>query len=470
MSDYTVYGLGASPPFVQGATSWEQWQASIADSPLPMQYRLAPISDLLTAAYFPYDPSVAAKQVLLSAALQTYCGQVPNCTVPPAPPAPKLLPWPQYRMDSANSGQSPFVGPASCLFQWQIPNDYGLPFYSMLLGADDVMFLGTNALNISSRSPAWQFPAPTYFRTSALGPNNGLLYIVAELEALNSSTGAAQGRWASPNDTGPFQLTIGPSGDVFVVVGERNSGSGGGIYCLNASLSSVAWSYDMYVEEAGALAVGPNNAVYLCCNPGDGLAHVMALDGSTGNLLWNNTLSFGNYVFECVNPCPNVIIGTDGNLYVGPLSNGGSSSVVVSISPSGIVLSVFELPGNQAFAALAPGAVGPDGTLYYLVNDYDSQSSLLSAILPTGAIVWQITVDSQVGAVVGPIVGADGTIYVPVDGGYLYAVDTAGSVLWRFAFPSARTIGLLLGGDGTLFLLTEDYLYAFGRTTGTACG
>jgi len=86
ISSQTTMGIGALPPVQSNVTSWYAWEQSINNEPVPMQYDLASIANLLNEDLFPNDPNILQKQANLLAALETYCGAVPHCFSPPPPP------------------------------------------------------------------------------------------------------------------------------------------------------------------------------------------------------------------------------------------------------------------------------------------------------------------------------------------------------------------------------------------------
>ena len=71
-----------------------------------------------------------------------------------------------------------------------------------------------------------------------------------------------------------------------------------------------------------------------------------------------------------------------------------------------------------------------------------------------------------------PAIGADGTIYLGSDDGYVYALLADGSLQWRFQTDGKVRASPAIAEDGTLYIASEDrYLYALGAgPTATAEG
>lgn len=67
--------IGALPPT---DISFGEWANNI-DNPIPQKYQLAPLSEFFTPEYFPSDPQIIEKRLVLEAAYELYCASVPGC-------------------------------------------------------------------------------------------------------------------------------------------------------------------------------------------------------------------------------------------------------------------------------------------------------------------------------------------------------------------------------------------------------
>jgi len=79
---YSASYLG-SQPTLDGR--WETWAQTTANSPYPVEYELAPLTELFAVKFFPDMPSsdLSSRRDLLIAAYDTYCSGIEGCGVPP---------------------------------------------------------------------------------------------------------------------------------------------------------------------------------------------------------------------------------------------------------------------------------------------------------------------------------------------------------------------------------------------------
>jgi len=79
---YSESYLGSHPP---SDRRWETWAQSTANSPYPVRYKLAPLTALFTAKFFPNMPlnDLTKRRDLLTAAYNIYCSGISGCGTPP---------------------------------------------------------------------------------------------------------------------------------------------------------------------------------------------------------------------------------------------------------------------------------------------------------------------------------------------------------------------------------------------------
>jgi streptogramin lyase len=161
-----------------------------------------------------------------------------------------------------------------------------------------------------------------------------------------------------------------------------------------------------------------------------------------------------------------LILGPDGNLYVGSQVGPTNKSVVRFSGTTGEFLDIFVPPGSGGLN-LARGLVfGPDGNLY--VNNDDATESVMRYDGTTGAA---LPAPGHTGAAfasrlpqVGPGVtfGPDGNLYVAdFDHGSVLRVNgTTGEFMDTFVSPGSGglsgTTGLLFGPDNNLYAGSGD--------------
>lgn len=108
-------------------------------------------------------------------------------------------------------------------------------------------------------------------------------------------------------------------------------------------------------------------------------------------------------------------------------------------------------------------AVGADGTVYVGSND-----GYLYAIASDGTLKWRGTTANSID-LASPAVGADGTVYVGSSDGYLYAFNgTTGARRWRFASTSQLSSAPAIASDGTVYFRDDTTLYALTSNTSNA--
>jgi len=83
-SDVSENFLGARP---SSDGKWETWLKEAGAEPMPFQYKLASVNELLSEAYFPEDKDITSKQWVLYNHLHAYCGVVPDCVPTPTNPS-----------------------------------------------------------------------------------------------------------------------------------------------------------------------------------------------------------------------------------------------------------------------------------------------------------------------------------------------------------------------------------------------
>jgi len=123
--------------------------------------------------------------------------------------------------------------------------------------------------------------------------------------------------------------------------------------------------------------------------------------------------------------------------------------VVGPIDPS--VLWVFEDPAGFSGGPV----VSADGTLYVV-----SEAGTLYSLDVDGDVLWSLALGAE--AVGGPVLGLAGEIYVADKEGGLSVVTSAGIVAWRFQSETsgAATSGPTVGPDGTIYYAVRSNVQA----------
>jgi hypothetical protein len=89
-----------------------------------------------------------------------------------------------------------------------------------------------------------------------------------------------------------------------------------------------------------------------------------------------------------------------------------------------------------------------------------SGDNYLYAINSKGTLKWKFQTGGWINA--SPSIGSDGTVYVGSGDSYLYAVNSDGSLKWKYETGSGINSSPAIGSDGTLYVGSNDgCLYAF---------
>lgn len=100
-------------------------------------------------------------------------------------------------------------------------------------------------------------------------------------------------------------------------------------------------------------------------------------------------------------------------------------------------------------------AIGQDGTVYSIIDDYERHSLL--AINPDGTLKWKISPGDTGMHIRGIVVGSDGTIYSGGSDGYFYAISPDGQIRWKYHDDNIGGFGsIVIGADGILYVGTSS--------------
>jgi len=260
---------------------------------------------------------------------------------------------------------------------------------------------------------------------------NGIVYssfLDNEPMALNASTGATLWTFAMVDSGTPHTVANG----VFYFVGED-----GNLYALNASTGAKLWTFAVGGSRfnVGQFVVA-NGVVYVGSPDGN----VYALNAGTGAKLWTFTTGTGATSFSFAVASGVVYFGsTDNNLYA---LNASTGAKLWSFAAGG---QVFSSP------AVANGVVCFGST--------DNNVYALNA--STGAKLWSFATGEKSSPQV-----VNGVVYVGSAAGYVYALNAStGAKLWSFddgVFP----VGPLVVADGVIYLGCSPGLCAVNAGTG----
>lgn len=196
------------------------------------------------------------------------------------------------------------------------------------------------------------------------------------------------------------------------------------LYALNPD-GTLKWSYvvgDTTVGSGGysSPAIASDGTVYV----GSFDDHLYALNPD-GTLRWRYATG------DDIDSSP--AVASDGTVYVG-----SADDKLYALSPDATLRWSYTTGGNVD----SDPAIAADGTVYVASNDGN-----LYALNPDGTLKWSNTT----GGGSGPVVGADGTVYVGSDG-KLYALNPDGSIKWHYDTSDVIHSSPAVASDGTVYL------------------
>jgi len=383
----------------------------------------------------------------------------PTATVT-ATPTPKTvtIPWQMFHYNAQHTGQSHYNGPHSDTVKWTytqsditegtVPNSISIDSNGTLyvtaankllaidsdgnlLWSKDVGGIGATAISSdestiyavggkvlyafssSGEKQIWSFTDPTdsIYGEPNVGPD-GTIYIGSwdtYVYAVNSN-GSLKWKYQTDGAIAPLASpTLSNDGStIYVGSGDRNKDEGGTLYALNSD-GTLQWKKENL--DGGRVSgpiVGADGTIYAT---GSGRLH--AFD-KNGNKLWESDKDTASSLTPS--------LSSDGTLYVG--TSGGK------------VYAIDSSNGKPKWSNPYQTGQNPD----YTGDQKDPQYGVLATI----------------------VIGADGIIYVGAMDGVMHALNTDGSVLWKYTTGDNINENCpAIGPDGSLYFSSADkYIYA----------
>ena len=328
-------------------------------------------------------------------------------------PLESTSPWPKFRRDAVQSGESPIKPSLSGGTYFDFPTGRGV-FSSPVVAGDGTIYIGSAdqsyyALNADG-TLRWKIDTGEIIDSAGLLDDQGNIYFGSGdgiLRAASAKTGAV-------------------------------------VWQFHADPASTNSAYLSWFE--GNVGIGTNGDLYA---PNDNY-FVYALDRATGTQRWRFTMPDQTWSL------PAVDLAT-GDLFVGNnelLSALGDNTF--GIGPDGGSLWQTSSPGTVAASPLLTS----DGTL--IVGGFDGFFHAYSAA--TGTPLWSTAARDHVYA--SAALMPDGSIVVPAADGTLYDLDArSGAVKWTFDTPEPIRSSPAVDGDGNVYFGGGDgVLYVVGPT------
>ena len=149
------------------------------------------------------------------------------------------------------------------------------------------------------------------------------------------------------------------------------------------------------------------------------------------------------------------IIATAGSL---------TSSVFVQTQPYKWRHALFS-PSNTTSTVFSGVGLASDGTVFSL-----DSTDLLTSLTPAGDVKWTYqlgTASSNTVQLQNPVVTSDGTVYAASYDHQVFAISSAGSLIWKVSQPAAIGSQLTAAVDGTVYVSVGTSLSALNGADGT---
>ncbi len=239
------------------------------------------------------------------------------------------------------------------------------------------------------------------------------------------------------------------------------------------NLLANEWTLDMGSDSDSAPAVGPDGTIYL---------------GTWGGKLWainpDGTKKWAFLTGNEIRSAP--AIGLDGTVYFGSrdrkfyavrasgkkqweFQTGGWVDSSPALAQDGTIyfgswdknFYALNADGKKQWQFSTAGeivsspAIGADGTIYF-----GSHDRKLYALGPDGNKKWEFATGGPI--LSSPALDKDQGLYFTSVDGFLYALNLDGSLRWRLRTGSISESSPVIGPDGTIYVGTQQHLWAIG--------
>ena len=210
------------------------------------------------------------------------------------------------------------------------------------------------------------------------------------------------------------------------------------VFLTYAPTPALLWTYDLCAP-ATSPTLGTNGTIYIGTSGG---MYAITNSGSVASNKW---------IFSA--PVSTAAaIGSDGTIYFGDANPSGG---LHALNLDGSEKWVFQPQPQNWVPFQSSPLIGYDNTLYFVAR------GALYAVSPTGIKKWQYLFDEELsGAVLSPVMGSDGTIFVTSYNRILYAIRSDGVLKWSRQLPGPMGESPAIALDGTI-LVTSSLFYAF---------
>jgi outer membrane protein assembly factor BamB len=344
-----------------------------------------------------------------------------------------------FRNDRRHTGRSPYRGPASATLSWSYRTG-GRVSSQAVIAPDGTIYVGSHDHFLYALDPhggeKWKRDLGDRIYATPLVDDDGNVYCGSDGDVFSSFAPSGELRFRLETegdaDTG---AVVAPNGAIHFAAGNH-------LYALTKD-GTVRWRFEARSKIYSTPAVDDDGTVYVGSQ--DDELYAVAADG---RLRWSYRTQGDNDASPA--------IGDDGTIYFG--SDDGR---VYALTRDGELRWSTPLDGYVR----APLALGLDGSI--IAGVYGPRPRVVSLDAATGELRWffpvTVTDSPEIGVHSGPLVDADGNIYVGAHDDYLYSLTPEGDLRWIFGTDADVDGSPIVSQDGVLLVGSDDgNLYALG--------
>ena len=192
------------------------------------------------------------------------------------------------------------------------------------------------------------------------------------------------------------------------------------LYCLNPN-GTLKWKVQIESDVINSPVVSPLNVVIV---PAVDRLYSFSFDGVS---LWKDTFGVDGLPYSTWYAGP--AISADGTIYLAGDANPSGGFYAIN-SDGSLEWSLY----IDGIGASAP-TIGDNGTIY-IPGGHGTGANGLTAVNPDGTQAWSFVLQ-DIPYLSNPATGSDGTIYIGCDDSYLYAINSDGTLKWRYLMNSS---------------------------------
>ena len=363
-------------------------------------------------------------------------------------------PWPMLRHDAQGAGMSHYVGPSEPTIKWTLePSAYG-SVNGLAIRADGTIYVAGYDDAFYAVNPdgtvKWRVDINfcevniAFVHSPAIGPD-GTIYVRGDVYSHLLALDPADGheRWRVDVNAGYGPPVVGNDGVIYIA----DDTSPGSLYAINPD-GTIKWHVQDVGGQGPQVALSPDG-LRVYSNSYDGFTCLNALDGS---IVWQNREDGKGYL---------PAVGPDGVIYAN-VEPEWNEYQFAAINPAD-----GSLKWSLDIGLFRPGsrpAIDAGRRVVYVASGGDDH---LYAISFSGDVKWAFACD--VGDNDMASIGGDGTVYINGDGCIIAVDPDSGEEKWRIKPPSSLgSVPPVIGTDGTLYVPTWNMvLVAIGEQTRT---